>query len=139
MPVCPDASFVLAWFVPSDRSEAVSDIWRQLLRRGDQLIAPPLLYAEVTSVLRRCAASGSLTAADTLAAVRHLFRIPITTVHRHAVYERALELAERLGQPKAYDSQYIAVSDLEGGALFTLDEGLYNSARRLGISARLIA
>jgi predicted nucleic acid-binding protein len=139
MSVCPDASFVLAWFVPTRRSAAVSDVWRQLLRRGDQLIAPPLLYAEVTSVLRRYAATGALTAADTLAAVRHLFRIPISTVHKQLLYERALELAERLGQHKAYDSQYVATADLEGCALFTLDEGLYNSARRLGIEARLIA
>jgi predicted nucleic acid-binding protein len=137
--VCPDASFVLAWFVPTERSGVVSDVWRQILRRGEKLVAPPLLYAEVTSVLRRYAAAGSLTGADGLASVRHLFRIPIAMSHRRQVYERALELAERLGQPKAYDSQYLAVTDLEGCTLFTLDEGLYNSARRMGITARLIA
>lgn len=139
MAVCPDASFVLAWFVPTGPSRAASDIWRQLLRRSEPLIAPPLLYAEVTSVLRRYAASGALTGADTLAAIRHLFRIPIAVSHSQSVYERALELAERLGQSRAYDSQYMAVADLDGCALFTLDQGLYNSAQRMGITARLIA
>lgn len=139
MAVCPDASFVLAWFLPTQGSRAASDIWRQLLRRGERLTAPPLLFAEVTSVLRRYVHSRILTHEEALAALRQLFLIPLSLAHDQAIYERALDLAGRLGHPKAYDAVYMAVADLEQCVLFTLDRGLYHSAQQMGIATRLIA
>lgn len=139
MAVCPDASFVLAWFLPTQRSQAASDIWRQLLRRREPLIAPPLLHAEVTSVLRRYVHGGVLTHDEAVQAIDHLCQIPMSLAHRPEVYRRALELADRLGQVKAYDAQYMAVADLEECALYTLDQGLYHSAQRMGIATRLVA
>jgi predicted nucleic acid-binding protein len=54
---------------------------------------------------------------------------PSDTLHR-----AALEWAERLGQARAYDAQYLALAEQSSAELWTADEKLYNRARQLGIS-----
>lgn len=50
--ICLDASFVLAWLLPPERTTKIGEIWADLLRRGDELLGPPLLFIEVTSIIR---------------------------------------------------------------------------------------
>ena len=39
------------------------------------------------------------------------------------------EMARRFNHPRAYDAQYLAVAELEGGELWTVDRRLYNSVK----------
>ncbi len=50
-----------------------------------------------------------------------------------------MEFAQRLGHAKAYDVQYLAVAEMENATLVTVDGGMYENSRVLGIAARLLA
>ena len=139
MTLCIDASAVLSWLVPQQSSPAVSRFWVDTLEGGDRLVAPPLVFAETTSVLRRYVHRGVILHEEAVAALRELLELPLSSVHDRGIYLRALEFAHRLGEPKAYDVQYLAVAELQDCPVVTLDRGLYKSARALGIAAHLLA
>lgn len=46
----------------------------------------------------------------------------------------ALVFAERMGQPKAYDAQYLALASRENAPLWTADRRLAHAARDTGLS-----
>ena len=49
------------------------------------------------------------------------------------LHRRALEWAERLGQSRAYDSQYLALAEQVNAELWTGDRRLANGAAALGV------
>ena len=139
MALCLDASAVVAALLPRPPSPAAAVLIREAIQAGERLVAPPLLYAETTAVLRRYVHTGAITHGEAVAALQDVFRLPISALHRAGVYLRALELARELGHARAYDVQYLAVAEIETCPVITLDRGLHQSARTLGIASRLIA
>ncbi len=106
--------------------------------RGGTIVAPPLLFAEVTSVLRRHVHLGAIDHEEAAGALRDLLDLPIRIVVAPGLYLRALEFARRLGLARAYDVQYLAVAEMEDCPLVTLDGGMYEGARNLGLAAQLL-
>ncbi len=139
MPFCLDASVVLNWLLPQRQTQAVQEFIVDCLRKGERLVAPPLLFSESTSVLRRYVHGGVLLHDEAAAALSDLLALPLATVHQPLVYFRALEFARLLGHAKAYDVQYVAVADVQRATLVTADSGMYHGALRLGVSANLLA
>lgn len=138
MAFCIDASALIPWLIPLPASAQVNPFWIQTIREQNPLVAPPLLFAEVTSVLRRHVHLGIVLPQEAILALQELFGIPISVVQSPDVYLRALEFASRLGQARAYDAQYLAVAEIHGCTIVTMDRGLYQSARTLGLEARLL-
>lgn len=135
---CTDASAVLAWLIPTQRTGVIEQTWTLLLQGDNWISAPPLLYAECTSVLRE-QVGATLTHEEALETVEDLFSLPIDAPIERRHYVRALELAERFQRRKAYEMQYLAVAELEGAELLTLDRGLFDAASQLGVPVRLLA
>ncbi len=48
--------------------------------------------------------------------------------------QRAWEIADRLGWMKTYDAEYLALAQLLGCRILTLDGGIRDAARRLTIA-----
>ncbi len=138
MTFCVDASVVIPLLLPLPSSREVRRFWIESLESAARLVAPPLLFAETTSVVRRYVYLGAVLHGEALAALGGLFTLSISPIYRQDVYLRALELARRLGHAKAYDVQYLAVAELEGAPLVTLDRGMYEGSRSLGVPARLL-
>ena len=139
MTFCVDTSAVIPLLLPLPSSEAVRPFWAGALEDAGPLLAPPLLFAETTSVLRRYVHLGGVLHEEAEAALGSFLRLPISVVHTPEVYLRALDLARRLGHAKAYDVQYLAVAQIQDCLVVTVDRGLHESARTLGIASRLIA
>lgn len=135
---CVDASAVLALLIPAQRTRVIEETWTNLLRGDNSISAPPLLYAECTSVLREQVGE-TLTHQEAVETVEDLLSLPIDAAMAHRLYIRALELAERFRRRKAYDMQYLAAAELQDAELVTLDRGLFDAASRLGVPARLLA
>jgi predicted nucleic acid-binding protein len=135
---CIDASAVLAWLIPQRSTSEVRRFWAEALEGDQRLVAPYLLFAETTSVLRRYVHQGVILPEEAAAALRGFLRVPISATHSGDIYLRALELAGALGQAKAYDVQYLAVAESQDATVVTLDQGMYKSSRRIGIPARLM-
>jgi predicted nucleic acid-binding protein len=134
--ICLDASVVVNWLLPEADSD--EDSFDALLAGADQIVAPPLLFAETTSVLARFAYLGRLDYEEVSDALRNLFSVAISLSHQLDVCQRAVEIARELGHKRAYDAQYLAVAELAGATLVTSDGPMYSSATRLSISASLV-
>lgn len=94
--------------------------WALGLMGGNDLLAPDHLLVESHSVLRRLELSGvESTVART--ARRHIMRLPVELVAFETVADRVWELR---GAVTAYDAAYVAVAELSGAPLATLDRRL---------------
>lgn len=134
---CVDASFVLSWLIPAQRTTAIQQRWLAFTRE-DELVAPPLVLAECTSILSEKAQTGQMIPDFAKRLLDKLLRLPIRLVERAEVHEAAFDVAQRLGWKKAYDAEYVAVAQIEDGELLTLDVGLHRGARRLSIRSTLV-
>jgi len=103
------------------------DIWDGLLRRGDQLLGPPLLFIEVTSVLREKLIQRQITSQEAESAFSTFQLLPIARAWPQELHTKAWEIAKALNQRKAYDAHYLALAEIEGCELWTADRRLYNA------------
>ncbi len=60
-PVCVDASLFLSIVFEDPHQATASRLWEEWLSAGTQLVAPPLFYAEITSVIRLSNHRGDLS------------------------------------------------------------------------------
>ena len=86
--------------------------------RGETVIGPDLLRLEVVSVLRRHAASGSLTAEQASNAVDDLMAFPITVFPTAPLLDRVWQLRHNVS---AYDGCYVALAEAVEHPLLTAD------------------
>jgi predicted nucleic acid-binding protein len=125
--ICLDASLVLAWLLPPESTPEVANIWDGLLRKGDELLGPPLLFIEVTSVLREKLAQRQITSREAEIAFSTFQLLPVERAWPQELHTRAWEIAKALDQRKAYDAHYLALAEIEGCELWTADRRLYNA------------
>jgi predicted nucleic acid-binding protein len=104
------------------------------LDRGGQLIAPPLLWSEVPSVLHEIAFRGEISnALAELGLQRFLSgKLSISEQRPDGLATAAWEVAEEFGWAKTYDAEYVALAKAKGCCLVTLDSKLRRGADRLG-------
>lgn len=116
MTVVVDASTVVAALVDSGSDGR----WAEALLTSD-LAAPYLLPVEVANVLRRAASAGEIS--DDLASISHgdMLGLRIEYFGYELVASRVWELRHNL---TAYDAWYVAVAELLGAPLATLDQRL---------------
>lgn len=124
--VCVDASLAAKWILPEadrDLAQTLYSRWRAV---GLDIIGPPLLLAEITNILRRNIFRGVINHAEALKAEEIFRGLGVLTVIPNELYREALILAERFDLPAAYDTQYLAVAQIQGCGCWTADERLYN-------------
>ena len=133
--VVVDANFSLAQVLPLPYSQDVirrMGTWQSEL---PHILVPGLWEYEVVTGLRRAYTRGYLTQARAEMLLDQIFGMEFdvvpATVEQH---KRAMVWAERLGQARAYDSQYVALAEHSGAELWTADERLHNRTRQLGVA-----
>jgi predicted nucleic acid-binding protein len=102
---------------------------------GDaELVAAPLLWSEVPSVLHEIAFRGEISRALGERALKRFLEARIGIAERRPVglAMTAWRLADELGWAKTYDAEYVALAELVGCRLVTLDTRLRRGAERLG-------
>ena len=98
-----------------------------------ELVAPPLLWPEVRSVLHRgTVIAGVLRSVADRSRLR-FERAPIQELNPDALSSTVWEIADELGWAKTYDAEYLALARLLGAPLLTLDSRMRRAAERLGI------
>lgn len=129
-----DCSAALALVLPDQKSAAVSQ-WLEALPQDAEVTVPALWWYESTNVLLTAVRRGVLSAAEAreaLGALRLLPRVtheppgPATAAHLfHLGFGHTLT---------SYDAAYVAVAELTGGTLLTLDRRLADVASRMQLA-----
>jgi predicted nucleic acid-binding protein len=99
--------------------------------RGERLLAPEIVDLEVVSAWRRLTRSGRLELRRVAFALCDLAALPLLRAPHRPLAERVWALRHNL---TAYDASYIALAELAGARLLTLDDAL---ARAPGISCEV--
>jgi predicted nucleic acid-binding protein len=98
----------------------------------DDLVAPPLLWPEARSVLHVLRWRGDLSSAVAEAALRRLPIFPIQAREPEGLDAASWAVADEFGWAKTYDAEYIALAQILGCRLVTVDARLRRGADRLG-------
>jgi predicted nucleic acid-binding protein len=110
----------------SDRVEA---LWTRWQAEGATPLGPPLLFAEVPSVLRGAVFFGRLSQEEGEEAFETFCAMGIAVSRRPELHRLAWDLAKQHRRPRVYDSFYLAAAQAEGCELWTGDRRLVNAVR----------
>lgn len=120
-----DASIVVKWLVAEEWSEESS----ALLDAGVTLIAPELLFAEVSNALWAMCRRGDVTRDDLADAIDALREAPVAVpASMQQLAAAATRLAVDLDHP-AYDCFYLALAIQEQYPVMTADTRFYDKVR----------
>jgi predicted nucleic acid-binding protein len=125
--VCVDASLVLHLILPDERDAGTESLWQGWAATGVAVIGPPLLYAEVTSVIRLRVVTGRLTADEGDEVFAAFNALGVARVDHDDLHVRAWQLAKQYQTRRAYDMMYLALAQIEDLDLWTGDERLVNT------------
>ncbi len=112
-----DGSALVAALAGSGRERQ----WAESLLAADSAAGPELVTAEVTNVLRRLERAGKLSQSQAASAARHVLQLEIELFPFAPFASRVWELRHNL---TSYDAWYVAVAEMHGGQLATLDRRL---------------
>jgi predicted nucleic acid-binding protein len=118
--LCVDANLVIR-LVADPADESIRLLWERWGSEGRQLAAPTLLYYEVTNALYRYQKLGFMGAASVQLAFKAAQALPLQLYGEAELHWRALDLANRLSLPAAYDAHYLALAELLEGEFWTAD------------------
>lgn len=98
----------------------------------EELIAPPLLWSEVRSVLHEATWRRDVSEDLALRSLEAFARSGVRERNPKRLGETAWRIANDLGLAKTYDAEYLALAELFGCRFVTLDRRLRRGADRLG-------
>jgi predicted nucleic acid-binding protein len=100
---------------------------------GDEtLVAPFLMWSEARSALHELLWRGEIAVEDARTAQSRLETCPVAQRRHRSLGEHAWQIADQFGWAKSYDAEYVALAQLLGCRLVTLDAGLRRTTQRLG-------
>jgi len=120
-----DASFVIDLLDPQTGTSAPAPIlMRHLAATGADLVAPSLLWLEVSNVLLTGIRRGVWDGGYADAAYARCAQLPIRTADIPIDRERAFELARRYDNWPVSDMVYVALAERLGTEFYTADDRL---------------
>jgi predicted nucleic acid-binding protein len=123
--VCVDASLVVRRVTSqSDPFHAQWDLWEQ---KNSRLVAPSLLYYEVTNGLYRYEKAGILPLEAVNKALEAALALPIELFGDAELHRQAKNQAKKYKLPASYEAHYLALAERLDIDLWTADARLFNT------------
>ena len=133
-PIVIDANVTLGLVLRLPYSEKV-DRWMQGWQLEEaHLVVPTLWEYECLSGLRRAISLKMISPHDAERIAADLLALDFQRVAPTlALHQSALRWADRLGQSKVYDAQYVALAESLSAEFWTVDQRLSHSLQNLGV------
>ena len=97
----------------------------------EQLVAPHLMWSEVSSVLHELKWRKEISSSLAAIAMKRLAAADVSARHPKGLTAEAWRLADRFGWAKTYDAEYLALARLLRCRLLTTDAKLKRAAANL--------
>ena len=134
MTIVLDANLAAAVAMPMDYTVQATQVIRTWKTSQERLLAPMLFEYEITTALRRAFVLRILTPPEVMEGLDLILELGVELIlPSRAMCLQAIYFAERIGQSKAYDAQYLAVASRENAPLWTANRRLANAARDAGL------
>lgn len=133
MTVVVDASIAFKWFA----EENGTDRALVLLERGEPIVAPDLIVAEVCNAAWKSLRRAELTPAQFDAIVSDVMQPFSRLVPLEVLIRPAAALTRRLDHP-IYDCLYLALADSEGVPVVTADQRLLAAVSGTSLARRVM-
>ena len=112
-------------------SGSLDAFWEKVDEENLALCAPRLWISETTSAIRSLVFQKALSANEAEETLRTIHGLRVDIIDEDDDLSlRALELAGKLGQAKAYDAFYLALAEKLVVDFWTADERLYNRCHK---------
>jgi predicted nucleic acid-binding protein len=96
---------------------------------GHKLLAPTLLRSQVLSALHEAVQRGEISAEVGRERLARFGRLSIRLLGDGVLRRRAWEVADQLGWALTYNAEYVALTQLQGDALVTMNAELARSVK----------
>jgi predicted nucleic acid-binding protein len=104
---------------------------RAVVRAEHQLFAPTLVRSQLLSLLFQAVHRGEVTKQDADTRLDYVRGLRIRLLGDRVLQSVAWKLADQLGWVDTFDAEYVALTQLQGDALITLDDRLAHAVRDL--------
>lgn len=126
--VCVDASVVLRRALQPD-DDIIKRLWQSWVDDDVRLVAPTLLFYEVTNGLYRQQRNKVLSPETIEKALELALDLPINLVNEANLHLRAREIAVKYNLPATYDAHYLALAEWMEAEFWTADMKLVNALK----------
>lgn len=124
--VCIDTNLALKLVLVEKDSPQAQHLWGTWVDANVEIVAPPLLAFEGTSVICNKMHRGLVPPEEAELMFRAFHLLGVRYLYPAGLHQKAWELAKRFHRPQAYDSHYLALAEILGLELWTADKRLYN-------------
>lgn len=136
--VVADANLLVALVSGDPRGNQVFQHFTDWLDRNIEIHAPALAQYEIANALTRLVVGDAFSADKIEEAWNNISMLPIQ-YHTLTDAARVVEIALAMNRKNAYDAAYIALAEMLGAELWTLDSPLYRNATGLGFPVNLLS
>ncbi|MCP4357062.1 MAG: type II toxin-antitoxin system VapC family toxin [Chloroflexi bacterium] len=126
--ICVDANLVIR-LVADANDELVHHLWERWDTEKKSLIAPHLLYFEVSNALHQYQKHGYLSPHAVGLALQAALALDIKLQGTNNLHQHALKIARRHALPAAYDAHYLALAQQFDAEFWTADRRLVHTVQ----------
>lgn len=119
--VVVDVSLAFKWVIQEHDSPIATAQLRSWQRQRSRILAPSWFACELANALHQQSRGAGLATQQAVLYLQAVLRWVTTLDHEPAIASRGLEIADLLNQRASYDSQYVALAEHLGCALWTAD------------------
>ncbi|MBW4566915.1 MAG: type II toxin-antitoxin system VapC family toxin [Tolypothrix carrinoi HA7290-LM1] len=126
--ICIDANFIVR-LLTDNAPSTFRRLWIQWQESEHTIVAPALIYYEVTNALHRMSFGGQLLPEQADQSLNVALNLNITLYGDAELHQQAFTLAISLRLSATYDAHYLALAQRLKCEFWTADRRLYNSVR----------
>ncbi len=127
--ICIDANFVVGLVSSEPSDTRFRDLWNQWRESESQIVAPALIYYEVSNAFHRLAIGRLLLPERAAQLLEDALSLNITLYSDAELHRRASTLARQLMLSATYDAHYLALAERLEAEFWTADQRLVRAVQ----------